>query len=76
MWMSIVDFVPLYSSFSSGPAVFFNLTLVKSSVLASPAIADAARLTVCLLPGGWSIQKDTLTIQAHRRIIAFNRMQT
>ena len=39
-----MGFIPLYSSFSfsSGPAVLRNLTLVKSSVLARPANADAA----------------------------------
>ena len=46
----MVGFVPLNSSFSSGPAVLRSLTLVKSSVLAKPASADAAKSRVCRLP--------------------------
>ena len=49
-----MGFIPLYSSFSfsSGPAVLRNLTLVKSSVLARPANADAAKSRVWRLPVG------------------------
>ena len=50
---SMRGFVPSYSlfSFSSGPAVFLRRILVKSSVLARPANADAERSTiVCRLP--------------------------
>lgn len=47
----MMGFVPLYSSFPSGPTVLRSLTFVKSSVLARPANADAAKSRVCRLPG-------------------------
>jgi len=61
-----MGFVPLYSSFPSGPAVLRSLTFVKSSVLARPASAEAAKSRVCRLPGR---RKKNATIQYFERVI-------